>query len=265
MLKLYRLHAIALEHMGVVEETLGNYEQAREYYLYSIRQFRLAELLEPSWDPDFHLQWDLVYKRLGETEFHLEGLTEASFDQIGKALVQYRMVTDKTPEIMDAYCKIGFACTDSMEKLLKLPEDRFSVHLRKCFENYAEACRKAVEEAFDSMGAGAKRNRQLWNISCSFYRSEGVYFWRSDRKEEAEQAFEKSIEEGKSAVRFFSEHPYSYLGLAKACLAYKLYLEATGKTAAGSVYARQGREAIVVSRKYLTDQNAFEDIYQQLI
>ena len=264
VLKLYRLYATALEHMGVIEETLRNYEVAKDYYLRSIGQYRLAELLEPYWDPDFYLNWGLVYKRLGEAEFHLEGQIVSSFDQIDKALIKYKMVADQMPEMIDTYCKIGFACTNSMEKLLNLPENLFDSHLRESFENYAEICQKAVEDAFDSMGSKEKGNRQIWNISCSYHRSEGTFLWRSGKNEEAKESFEKAVEAGQSAVKYYPEHPYSYLGLARACLAYKKYLDAIGESDRAGEYSRKGLEAIVVSRRYTSDENSFEDVYRQL-
>ena len=264
LLELFRLYACTLEHIGVIEESLGNYQKARENYIKSIEQYRLSELLESSWDSDFYLSWGLVLKRLGETEFYLEGLTESSFDNIDKALNKYKMVSEQNPDTIDTYCKIGFACTDSMKKILSLPESSFN-SLRNHFESYLKKCKEAINEANKYMISNSQGNRQICNITCSLYQNEGVFLHRCGEIDKARNAFCKALESGQDAVRYFSNHPYSYLGLANACLSYKNFLKATGEKDAAEEYTRKGIDAINTARTFTSDENSFSDIYEKLL
>ena len=261
VLGLYDLYARAHEVMGNLYGQMGEHEAELEKERKAIDAYQLAEVTQQIWDPEFYLNFGLAYKRLGESCLR-EGNVEEGLGFVDAALTKYRLVKKNTPEIIDTYCKIGFACTDAAQYLLK-----HSAYSEKA-EEYISCSERTTNEAVSIIealsGTTTNGNRQLCSILCTAARLSGILLAAQNRNAEAEESFQKALEYGRQYVNEALTHPYSYLGNARTYADYAQFLSETGRRQETGKAAKLGMEELVKARHFTEGKNAFSEEFERL-
>lgn len=257
-LELYGSYGEAMELQGVLYSEAGEKRKALGAYQEAVEAYQMGEIFLEQWEAEFYLNYGLAYKRIAERHFSFGELSEA-VQALELALLQYRTVQEHMPDMMDTFCKIGFACTEGASRLWDKPEwDQIT-------EEYLSQAERTVEEAIQVMEAATGKptygNRQLCNIRCTASRLSGLFYNRKGEAEKARWFFTKSIRDGEIAVETASEHAYSYMEYAKSCLEYVRFTREAGER---KKYAEKGTRAVEKARTYMGDANSFSELLMAL-
>lgn len=260
-LELHDLYARAHEIMGNIYGEMGDHESEEEMQSKAVEAYNIAEAVQTKWDPEFYLNFGLAYKRYGESCLR-RGDYDEGISAVEAAISKYNLVKSKNPEITDIYCKIGFACNDAAQYLIKHTEyDSETRNFLKCAEDTAN---EAIIQIEDFTGESSNGNRQLCNIRCTAARLSGKLFARSNMDEEAENSFVKALKYGGESIKAAPSHPYGHFGHGCACCDYASYLSDRGREKEAEEIALQGIRDISEARKCTDDPNAFSDVYYAL-
>lgn len=268
-LALYASHAKTQEYMGEISAMRGAAEEALTCYQSAAESYQLAEAVQLYWDASFYLDFGLIYIRIAEASLLLakaqtsaekrSSFENAACSSVAHALKKYDEVRSKRPELIDTYCKTGFACNTFLEYFWNRDEFRTEV------EQYFDHANRNLQAAFQIAGHDHK-NRQLANISCTLACTHGRYYAYRGNKENAEQAFLQSIQYGHTAVSVAPKHPYGYLVLSECCLALgKFFLEQDRQQEAAGIL-KEGLAQIHTAECYAGNTNQhFQSIQQELL
>lgn len=260
-LGLHDLYARAHEMMGNLYGQMGKHEDELDMEYRAVDAYNIAEVMQRIWDPEFYLNFGLACKRLGESCLR-EGKLEEGLTLIDDALAKYQLVHQNAPEMIDTYCKIGFACNDAAQYLLK------HENYRKKAEEYLACAENTANEAINFMeklkGTETVGNRQICSIRCTAARLSGVLLFTQNRHQEAEESFQKALEYGRQFVLAVPTHPYSYLGNARTYVNYAEFLSETCRLQEAGKAAEYGMEALRMARSYSDDANAFQKEFDRL-
>ena len=261
VLGLYDLYARAHEMMGNLYGQMGKHEEELDMEYRAVDAYNIAEVMQQIWDPEFYLNFGLACKRLGESCLR-EGKIEEGLAMIDEALTKYQLVKQNAPEMIDTYCKIGFACNDAAQYLLKHEnyKKRAEEYLA-CAENTANEATNFMEKLRGTENVG---NRQICSIRCTAARLSGVMLFAQNRNQEAEDAFQKALAYGRQFVQEVPMHPYSYLGNVRTYVNYAEFLAATDRHQEAEKAAECGMEALIMARSYSDDPNAFSKEFDRL-
>lgn len=268
-LALHASHAKAQEYMGEISDMNGNGAEALARYQSAAENYQLAEAAQPYWDASFYLDFGLIYNRIAEASLSLAkaqtsaekraGFETAARTSVARALKKYDEVRSRRPELIDTYCKTGFACNMFLEYFWN--RDEFQAEVERCFEQ----ANNNLQAAFQIVGRDHK-NRQLANISCTLTCIHGRYLAHAGKDAEAEQAFRQSMQYGRTAVSAAPKHPYGYLVSAECCLAFGAFLHERGRKQEAEVILRDGLSCIQTAEHYAGNSNRhFQSIQDGLL
>ena len=268
-LALHASYAKAQEYMGEIHSMKGEQEAALNCYRSAVKNYGVAEVVQPYWDASFCLNVGMIYKRMGEacldlakeqSERERRGDLEAeALTSMDHAWKKYKEVRTKHPELADTYCKIGFACNTLLEYFWSTDDHGADV------EKYLEQGHENLQMAFQMLG-GSQTNRELANIACTLNRLEGCYFARIGQDARAQEAFAQSETWGRTAISVAPRHPYGYLVLAECCLALGRFLQDEGKQTDGILTLQEGLKQIRIAKEYAGNSNRhFQSVEDQLL
>lgn len=268
-LSLHASHAKAQEYMGEISDMDGDGEAALARYQSAAENYQLAEAVQPYWDASFYLDFGLIYNRIAEASLSLAKAQtsvekRAAFEaaaraSVAHALKKYDEVRSRRPELIDTYCKTGFACNMFLEYFWN--RDELQAEVERCFEQ----ADSNLQAAFQIMGRDHK-NRQLANISCTLTCIHGRYLAHTGKDDEAEQAFRQSRQYGHTAVSAAPKHPYGYLVSAECCLAFGAFLHERGRRQEAEAILRDGLSCIQTAEHYAGNSNRhFQSIQEELL
>ncbi|MBE6032371.1 MAG: hypothetical protein E7224_04185 [Clostridiales bacterium] len=261
-LSLYSCCGKAQEQQGEIYAAQKNKDKALAMYLESLETYQVAEVLQPYWDSEFYLNFGLVHKRAAEGYFSLAGKDpEKEEDAIRKAICHldqaldnYREVKKRVPEIIDTYCKMGFAFTTAAENLWE--DDRWNEDLERYLALAEEVLNEALEQIKRNGGEGTTGNRQIANSRCILSRTSGLYYQRRGMDKEAEKHFLNALDDGDAAVNAAPGHPYGYMEAADNCLKFALFLQKKGRLDEAKIAVRKGLAILDASERACADQPA---------
>ncbi|NBK91460.1 hypothetical protein D5278_05600 [bacterium 1XD21-13] len=254
-LQLYGAYGEAMELQGVLYSEGGEKRKALEAYQEAVEAYQMGEIFLEQWDAEFYLNYGLAYKRIAERHFGFGEIQEA-VQALELALLQYQTVQERMPDMIDTFCKIGFAYTEGVSRLWENPAwDQVT-------EEYLSQAERTVEEAVQVMEAATGKptwgNRQLCNIRCTTRRLAGLFYSRKGDMARAEKFFRRSVEDGEISIEVASDHAYSYMEYAKSCLEYARF---TREKEICGEYAEKGIRAIEKARVYMGDANSFSELF----
>ena len=262
---LYSQYAKALQYTGEISAMERDRQKAAQYYGKALSIYRIAEMYQPYWEARFYLDYGLAYKRSAEVLFALAA--ESSDPEEGEAHIRqgmlqletavkvYEEVKARVPDMMDTYCKIGFACNLAAESLLDASPGNHDTekYLRMGEENFTDAIDCLAAARSPQMG-----NRQLANIRCTLSRLWGRYYRESGSPQKAETCYQKSVSQGEKAALVAPEHPYGYLETSWSCAELSEFMLEQGRKKDAKVYVSKGLDALNQAYRYM-DHNHRED------
>jgi len=261
-LSLYSYYGKAQEQMGEIFSALKDRRGALEMYEKALETYQVAEVLQPYWDSEFYLNFGLVHKRTAEGFFHLSQVSGEDRDahiytatqHLDSALSKYEEVKSRVPEVIDTYCKMGFAYVTAAEYLWQ--EDRWNDALERYLLAAEDILKEALEQIEHNGGEHTNGNRQLANSRCIVTRTFGLYYARRNLPEEAERWFKKALEAGQSAIHAAPGHPYGYMEAADGHLQYTRFLARHGRREEARFIAEQGMRILMQADQSCDDQPA---------
>lgn len=260
-LSLNDLYARAHEMLGNLYGQMGKHEAEIQIEEKAIDAYNIAEVMQQVWDPEFYLNFGLAYKRLGESCLR-EGKIEKGLAFIDAALSKYQIVKKNAPDIIDVYCKIGFAYNDAAQYLLKYPE-----YISKADE-YLHSAERTANEAIailDELNTTTTNgNRQLCSIRCTAASLLGTMMASQNQYKKAEEFFQKALEYGRLYILEAPTHHYSFLGNARIYSAYAEFLSGIHHGQEAEKAAECGMEALVKARNLIDDKNSFQEEFEKL-
>lgn len=267
-LSLYALYGKAQEHMGEIYMKLRMGKEAIDMYEKAVETYQVAEVLQSYWDAEFYLNFGLAYKRISEEYFCMAGemteneeqyeeYIEKAIKNMDNAFKKYEQVRRRVPEIIDTYCKMGFAYANALDYLWR--DDKRNEQTEK----YLADAEKVLEEAFAQMASNAGEtvsNREVANAKCIISRDKGKYYWRKGEVDKAEECFRITVLDGENAIKAAPKHPYGYAEAARSYYAYASYLFEQQRYEEAKEYASKGLETIECANKYINNSEGFVNI-----
>ena len=268
-LALHANHAKAQEYMGEIKAMEEEWSAALSYYRSAAENYQLAEAVQLYWDAAFYLDFGLIYKRLGEASLSLAkrqtsldkklAFEKAAQADMDHALKKYGEVCRQRPELIDAYCKIGFLYNMFLEYFWDRDDHQAAV------ERYFEQAHDNLQAALQIVGLN-HANRQLANISCTLTCMHGRYLAYRGEDAKAEQAFCQSIQYGRAAVSMAPGHPYGYLVLSECCLALGKFFADRERIREASEVLEEGLSHIRTAERYAGNTNRhFQTIQVEIL
>lgn len=272
-LSLYAICGKAQEQRGEIYGFDKNRTAAIQMYNQAIESYQVAEVLQPYWDSEFYLNFGLVYKRRAEEYFNLAQETEdrdANLEQananIALALRIYDKVIARTPEMIDVYCKVNFACMTAID--FYAAEGYQDSAVEQYFQKGIAVLQSVELESFwndndmqDEMER--KGNRQLCNGRTHIYLCYASYLAHKGEHEKAIAYFEDSLKAGADAIRVAEKHPYGYMESADAHATYAEYLIVENQLEKAKDIAAIGLQQIETAESFVDE--GFASIKNRLL
>lgn len=244
---LYKYKAIALEKMGEIYAIEKNREKSKELYEEALENYDIAQYNLNNYDYDIILNNGLAWKRLAESEFSFNNIKKA-IECVENAILKYNIVEKLEPDIIDIYCKKGFAYLDSAERLLKSKEnatDIISKKINEYINNGIETGNKGLERQYYTFNNDDTKNRQIHNIICKGKRLLANYNEDKASKGQVIELYKDAISSGDNAIKNAPGHIYAYSGHSETCLMYCEYLRKHDDTNGDiNIYCIKGLESI---------------------
>lgn len=223
----YKYKAIALEKMGEIYAISNNKERSKELYEKALTNYEIAEYYLKNSDYDIILNNGLAWKRMAESYFSLNNIDKA-IECIDNAILKYHKVENIEPNIIDIYCKKGFAYLDSAERLLNNKEnitDKIDVKINEYINKGVEAGNKGLNKLSNSINKDLIKNRQIFDIISKGKRLLAKYNQDKQSEEIVIEYYKDAINAGEEAIKNTPGHIYAYSGYSEACLMYCEYLK----------------------------------------
>lgn len=162
---MYKYKAVVLERIGEVYAYGKKTEEAHEMYRQALKFYDMAQYIISTYDYDFILNNGLAWKRLSESFFMMDDIDNA-LESIDNAILKYEKVENAEPDIIDTYCKEGYAYIDTADTLLKLNINDESIKnkIKEYILKGIEVGNKGMEKNKSRIGEDENINRQIIDI-----------------------------------------------------------------------------------------------------
>lgn len=269
-LSLYSSLAKAQEQMGELLGTLKEREKSIQMYENAIETYYVAEVLQPFWDAEFYLNFGLVHKRMAEEYFTLsledspnsKEHIQKGIKHLDLALLKYEHVKSKVPEVIDTYCKMGFAYVTAADLLWQ--DDAWNEVVEKYLEDATDVLEQAIQQISSNVGNKTDGNRQIANSRCIISRTFGLYHERRGNLSKAENYFKQTLKDGEYAILAAPNHPYGYMECANGHLSYSDFLLNRKRNKEAGEIIHVGLKAIEKAESFVNQSAGFVNIRKKL-
>ena len=270
ILSLHSSLAKAQEHMGEIYVEKKEVHLAIESYKKAVENYQIAEVLQPFWDSDFYLNLGLIHKRLAEEYFklsiedleHNETFIHNALEHLDIALSKYTQVKERVPELIDTYCKTGFAYIAAADQLWK--DNRWNRQVEQYLRDATNTLDQALEQISMNSGEQSNGNRQIANSRCIISRINALYHERIGNYIDAERFFEQTLQDGKYAIQTAPNHPYGYMEAANGYLTYSSFLINQNQKEKAKEMILHGLRMIADADSFIDNTTGFIDIRHSL-
>ena len=262
VLSLYSSLAKAQEQMGELYAAQKECYKSIESYQNAVETYQVAEILQPFWDGEFYLNFGLVYNLSSENHLNHELYVKKALENLNNALSKYQEVKERIPELIDTYCKMGFAYITVAEKLWQ--DDRWNDEVEMYLSDAASILDQAIQQINSNVNGKTDGNRQIANSRCIISRISALYNERKGNYSVAEGFFRQTLTDGDYAIHTAPNHPYGHMEAATGYLAYSSFLLNHNRISEAKQIILTGLEIIKNAESFINSSIGFKDIRENL-